>query len=199
MRLVKRHCNVLLPFVGTCAKTSSHLGSQHPFHFCPWADKAELVTLKQWSWVNAASDCQCWHRNTIRAVALADVGILRLKLNAELSALQEKEWLSDKKVIKMAGSRYICHNSLVTGNYSCSSHRWFAQMIKLLSTTSQIAVKRLNWRRIADPVLLMTKNSVTALIERTACEAVWLLWSCLLAHNATCSGIDQPIKWVLEF
>lgn len=149
--------------------------------------------------VNAASDWQCWHRNTIIAVALWEVGILRLKLNTELSALQEKELLSDREVLRMASSWYICHNTLVTGTYSCSSHRWLAHMIKLLSTTSQFAVKRLSLRRIADPVLLMTKNSVAALIEGTACEAVWLLWSCSLTHNATCSGIDQPIKWVLGF
>lgn len=99
-----------------------------------------------------------------------------------------------QKGVKDASSWYICHNTL-TGYYSCFSHSWLPHVIKLLSTTSQ----ELNLRRIADPVLLMTKNSVTALIEGTACEAVWLLWSCSLAHNATCSGIDQPIKRVLEF
>lgn len=124
---------------------------------------------------------------------------LRLKLNTELSTLQEKELLSDRKVLRMASSWYICHNTLVTGNYSYFSHRWLAHTLKLLSTTSHIAVKTLNLRRIADAVLLITKNSVTALIEGTACEAGWLLWSCSLTHNATCSGIDQPIKWVLEF
>lgn len=153
MRLVKWHCNVYLPSVRTFwPNLFTSLALNIIYAFVPGLIKLNSSLSNSTRSVNAASDWQCWHRNTIRAVALWDVGILPLKLSAELSALQEKELLSDREVLRMPSSWYICHNTLVTGNYSCSSHRGLAHMIKLLSTTSQIAVKRLNLRRIADPV-----------------------------------------------
>lgn len=194
MRLVKWHCNVYLPSV----RTFGHIfGSQHHLRFRPWADKAELVTLKQYK----VSECCLWltvltpqHNKSCRSLRCGNFTSKNERWTLGIAGKGAAFWQRGVK-----DGEVLIYLSQHSWNYRCSSHSWLAHMIKLLSTTSQIAVKRLNIRRIADPVLLMTESSVTALIEGTACEAVWLLWSCPLAHNATRSGIDQPIKWVLEF